>query len=148
MLKRQIIIYKDGRKLDHIIYTDNSSPTIIYPKRDNIKHAFLTTFKYKITLKSNETVALIRFGDKKVLMPKNIEVHPQTTLDDVEVINVRKNTKSKIKKYTFKSSSSDAVYTVKEIEGKLTCDCSGFWRVKDKSKGCKHVQQVRKDKKL
>ena len=23
--------------------------------------------------------------------------------------------------------------------------CSGFWRVKDKEKGCKHIQEVRKN---
>lgn len=77
MLKRQIIIYNDGRKEDNIIFVDNSSPTTIYPQQDNIKHSFLTTFKYKVKLNEGEAVALVRFSDDVTLYPSNIKVHPK-----------------------------------------------------------------------
>lgn len=142
MLKRKFTVYDDGRKEDKIFYTDCSKPTTFYPIRDGIKHAVLATFKYKVKLKENETVALINFPNKKVLMPSNIVVHPKTTLKDVEVIRPRKKRKN-VKTYKFKSSSSDSTYIVREKEGKLTCNCAGFFRVKDKDKGCKHIQNVK-----
>ena len=44
---------------------------------------------------------------------------------------------------TFKSSSSDKVYTVRREAGALSCDCPA-WRFKrgDKPRTCKHVSQV------
>jgi hypothetical protein len=142
MLKRQILFYKDGRKTDNIIYTDNSTPTITYPKRDNIKHGFLTTYKYDVKLKMGECVALVKLGEKLILMPLNVEVHPKTTLQDVNVI--KKKIKEKpAKTFTFKSSSSDSTYTVKEINNQYVCNCTGFFRVKDKKKGCKHIQEIK-----
>jgi hypothetical protein len=147
MLKRQILIYKDGRKTNNVIYVDGNSPTTIYPKRDGIKHACLTTFKYKIKLKRNETVSLINFNGKKYLYPKGVEVHPNTTLKDVEVIYPPKpQNKPQINTYNVKSSTSNDTYVVKEVEGKYTCNCGGFFRVKDKEKGCKHIQNIKKQK--
>lgn len=144
MLKRQIIIYNDGRKEDNIIFVDNSSPTTIYPQQDNIKHSFLTTFKYKVKLKQGEAVALVRFANDVTLYPSNIKVHPQTTMDDIEVIRVEKKVvKQEPTIHKFESSSSSSIYTVREVAGKYKCNCSGYFRVKDKEKGCKHIQKVR-----
>lgn len=144
MLKRQILFYEDGRKTDEIIYVDGSSPTIIYPQRDGIKHGFLTHFKYKVTLNEGEILAIIRFPDETILMPKKMVVHPKTTLDDVEV-TIRKS-KKEIKQeptlHTFKSSSSDSVYTVREVAGTFKCNCPGSFRSKDKK--CKHIKSLEK----
>jgi len=84
---------------------------------------------------------------KKFIVPTWQEVHPQTTLLDIEWIRpvkvevpVEKNT------WTFESSSDPGhFYTVKQSGLKLTCNCSGFYRAKDREKGCKHAQQVRKE---
>jgi len=35
---------------------------------------------------------------------------------------------------------------VREIAGRYTCNCTGFFRVKDKSKGCKHIQDIKSQK--
>jgi len=141
MLKRQIIIYDDGRKEDNIIFVDGSSPTTIHPQQDNIKHSFLTTFKYKVKLNEGEAVALVRFSDGVTLYPSNIKVHPKTTMDDIEVIRVEK----KIKKqepsiYKFESSSSGSIYTVREVAGKFKCNCPGSYRAKDRK--CKHIKEL------
>ena len=144
MLKRQIIIYDDGRKEDNIIFVDGSSLTTIHPQQDNIKHSFLTTFKYKVKLNEGEAVALVRFSDDVTLYPSNIKVHPKTTMDDIEVVRVEKKVKKQEPNiYKFESSSSSSIYTVREVAGRFKCNCSGYFRVKDKEKGCKHIQKVR-----
>ena len=52
-----------------------------------------------------------------------------------------KKEKTEKKTWTFKSSSSDAVYTVRQVDSSsLKCNCPGAWR----SRGnCKHIKEVR-----
>jgi hypothetical protein len=45
--------------------------------------------------------------------------------------------------WKFDSASSDGFYTVRENMGKISCNCMGYFRAKDREKGCKHIQQVR-----
>jgi hypothetical protein len=147
MLKRLIVFYKDGRKEDNIIFVDGNSPTTIYPKADGIRDAFLTPFKYKVKLKPGEAVAIVRLPNKTILMPKGKEIHPKTTLDDVEIINVKKRVeKPQEQIYKIESSSTGSMYMVREVAGRYTCNCTGFFRVKDKSKGCKHIQDIKSQK--
>jgi hypothetical protein len=147
MLKRQILIYDDGRKEDNIIFVDDSSPTTIYPQRDGIKHSFLTTFKYKVRLKGDEIIAIVRFADKTTIFPSNIEVHPKTTLSDIEIIRSKKRIeKPQENIYKIESTTSGSMYMVREIAGRYTCNCTGFFRVKDKTKGCKHIQDIKSRK--
>jgi len=141
MLKRQILIYDDGRKTDELIYVDNNSSLFISPKEEGIKHAYVCSFKYKIRLKPLEFLSIITLQDKTILMPRNIKVHPKTTLEDVEVTIINPK-KIKPLEYTFKSSSSDKIYTVKKINGEYKCNCSGFFRIKDKSQGCTHIKSL------
>lgn len=83
----------------------------------------------------------------KYLLPTWTPVHPQTTLDDIkwekpEVVKV----KPQKNEWLFESSSDPGnFYRVRQNGVKLTCNCSGFYRVKDREKGCKHAQQVRKE---
>jgi hypothetical protein len=47
--------------------------------------------------------------------------------------------------WKFESSSEKGLfYKVTKQGDKLTCNCSGFYRCLDRNKGCKHVQEVRK----
>jgi hypothetical protein len=82
-------------------------------------------------------------------MPSYTPCIPETTLDDIEVIESNKPKvvveKPQRKQWMFESSSGDGFYQVTENMGKLKCNCSGFWRVKDKEKGCKHIQEVKKE---
>ena len=75
------------------------------------------------------------------LMPGWIEVHPQTTLDDVTWIKPKRKSKA-VKVEDVKVGD----YTIKFNEAKnhYTCSCQGFWRVKDKKIGCKHIQGMKK----
>lgn len=83
---------------------------------------------------------------KKFIIPTWQEVHPQTTLEDIDWVKPEVN-KVPEEKNTWKfESSSDPghFYTVRQSGLKLSCNCSGFWRAKDRNKGCKHCQEVRK----
>ena len=84
---------------------------------------------------------------KTYIIPTWQEVHPQTTLNDIEWIKPEIGNKPEIKGvWEFESSSSKGkFYSVKQNGLKLTCNFSGFWRAKDREKGCKHVQSVRKE---
>ena len=43
--------------------------------------------KYRVKKHLYLPVAIIRFPNKTIIMPENIECDPDTTFDDIEVIN-------------------------------------------------------------
>ena len=83
---------------------------------------------------------------KKLHVPSWLDVHPETTLDDIVV---KKNPFEELfveekndKKWKFKSASSDKEYTVRyNASGKLSCDCWGYIA----HKRCKHIKEVEKE---
>jgi hypothetical protein len=79
------------------------------------------------------------------IVPTYQKVLSETTLDDIEWVRPKKREVKvkEINEWKFKSESSDSIYFVRQAGSKLTCTCSGFWRVKDKNKGCKHIQEVK-----
>ena len=83
---------------------------------------------------------------KKYIVPAWTEVHPETTLEDINWIKPKLTNEPKAgnDEWLMKSSSSDSIYRVKKHGERFTCNCSGFWRALDREKGCKHVQEVRK----
>jgi hypothetical protein len=73
--------------------------------------------------------------------PSWIEVHPQTTLEDIEI---EKNLFEELfiveKNWKIKSSTGDKEYTVKyNKHGELSCDCWGYIG----HKKCKHITEVK-----
>ena len=106
--------------------------------------------KYKVSKHNYLPVAIIKFPTKTVIMPEGIECDPDTTFDDIEVIETSfsivdtpQQTLTLDQTWTFKSSSSDGVYTVRKNMNKIKCDCPGVWRSKDKR--CKHIKEVEKE---
>ena len=78
--------------------------------------------------------------DKKFHVPSWIEVHPQTTLDDI-VVEEKPFQELFVEPETweFKSASSDKVYKVKRNKsGNLSCDCWGYIA----HRKCKHIKSV------
>ena len=78
---------------------------------------------------------------KKYIVPIWKEVHPNTTLNDIEWIKPVK-IEAPIEKETWKfesSSEKGLFYKVTKQGDQLKCNCSGFFRAKDRNKGCKHV---------
>jgi len=89
---------------------------------------------------------LVVLNGQKYIMPTWQKVHPETTYNDIEWIKPVK-IEAPVEKETWKfesSSEKGLFYKVKKQGDKLTCNCSGFFRCKDRNKGCKHVQEVRK----
>lgn len=89
---------------------------------------------------------LLQTNNGKYLMPQWQKVHPKTELSDV-IWDKPKKKKAKVITHEFKSSSSDKIYIAKEhisVDGKTkyTCNCPGFFRIKDRSKGCKHIKSL------
>lgn len=142
MLKELVIEYGDGRKENRIVLNQDAE---IYPKRDNITFCLCSPFKYKVEKHAYLPAVIVKFPNKTVIMPAGIECHPGTTLDDIEIIDNSPKEKPEPKPrekrtWKFESASSDGSYTVRENMGKLSCNCMGVWRAKDRR--CKHIKEV------
>jgi hypothetical protein len=151
MLKELVLEYEDGRKETRIVL---SNETTIYPQRDGITFGFCRSFKYTVEKHAYLPVAIARLYDKVVIMPAGIECHPETTLDDIividntpkiEVVDIQLKPKQpELRSWSFESSSGGGTYFVKETKnGFLRCDCPGVWRAKDRK--CKHMKEVEKE---
>lgn len=133
--------WKCGFVEDFIDYSEggyNVDPKIV-------KISFVKIFKYKVESVLRPGIAKI--NGKKFITPGFIPCHPKTELSDIDwVEKISKEEQVKeINTWRFKSSSGDGEYVTKKNGFKYTCNCSGFYRVKDREKGCKHIQQVKKD---
>jgi hypothetical protein len=127
------IVYDNGQATSEIIHS--VTPISLYPKRDNIKSAVVSVHKYEVD--GSFHPGLIQLNDgKKYIIPKWIEVHPETTYDDI----IWKQPKQK--KVIEHIQGSVGVYKTMfdPNKNKYTCSCMGFW----KSKGnCKHVRALK-----
>ena len=150
MLFEMHIKYKDGKTLRPIVYAGSEVDMQKYTKSDDILAASFRPFKYKVVKEGIIPPFIIKLGEKKYIYPNQIECHSKTTLEDIKVIKSI-TSKQEIQSsplppppntFTFKSSSSDSTYTVKEINGVFKCNCPGFFRAKDKNVGCKHIQSL------
>ena len=141
MLKELRIVYEDGTKYTKIVHNSNAS---IKPRRDKIRHCECGPFKYRVEKHQYLPVSIIQFKNKYMIYPAGIPCIPETTLDDIEVIESNKPKvvveKPQKPKWMFESSSGDGFYQVIENMGKLKCNCPGTWRAKDKR--CKHIKEV------
>jgi hypothetical protein len=83
---------------------------------------------------------------QKYIIPSWIKVHPKTTYSDINWIKPEvKKIEPEKNSWKFESSSAPGTfYVVKQSGLKLSCNCSGFFRCKNRDIGCKHCQEVRK----
>ena len=141
MLKELRIVYEDGTKYTKIVHHTKAT---IKPIRDKIRHCECGPFKYKVEKHHYLPVSIIRFKNKYMIYPAGVPCIPETTLDDIEVIESNKPKvvveKPQKPKWMFESSSGDGFYQVIENMGKLKCNCPGTWRAKDRR--CKHIKEV------
>lgn len=122
-----------------VVYSDGPLAT------DGSIGVFVTRHTYKVPL-TNITVggfkgAILKTDSGTFHTPSWIEVHPQTTIDDIEV---EKKPFEELfveeQKWEFKSGSSDKTYTVKyNKHGNLSCDCMGYIG----HRKCKHITEVK-----
>jgi hypothetical protein len=124
---------------DEIVYSDG--PLSISAKE--MSGVFVQRHFYKVPFSNVGKGGIIKTSsDRYVHMPSWIEVHPKTTIADIQVqkdpfeeLFIEKKT------WTFKSASSDKEYTVKQGKNGLYCDCWGYIA----HKRCKHVKQVKEE---
>ena len=90
--------------------------------------------------------ALVTLKGQKYIVPTWQKVHSETTLADINWIKpVKVEVPVEKGTWMFESSSEKGIfYKVTKQGDKILCNCSGFFRCKDRNKGCKHVQEVRK----
>ena len=102
-------------------------------------------FKYDYT-HSFHPPGLVTIGNQKYITPTWKPVIPETELSDINWIKPKVK-RAEVIEHKFNSSSNGKIYTTKEyvaVDGsrKFICSCPGSWMAKDKSKGCKHQQQL------
>ena len=133
MLYNVNIVYDNGQSTSEIIHS--VTPISLYPKRDKIKSSVVSVHKYEV--EGSFHPGLLQLDDgKKYIIPKWIEVHPETTYDDI--IWVQPKQKKIIEQNVGSVGTYKTVYDPNKNTYK--CTCMGFWR----SKGnCKHVIALR-----
>ena len=136
------IEYDNGESKDEIIY--NEGPYVIHPKKDKIKSCVARKFLYEVEESLIPPRIFEDLEGKKYIVPQWIEVHPKTTMDDVKIIEKPKRVVKDI--HTVQSGSGEYKVRFNPVTEKYTCNCMGFWRVKDKEKGCKHIIEIRDGK--
>jgi hypothetical protein len=143
MLSKMFIEYEDGLKVEKVVHNSETSF-----KTKSIKHASCQPFKYEVEKHAYLCIAIVQMGNIKKIMPAGIVCHPKTTLEDIiEIDNTpleKPEPKPREKRtWKFESASSDGLYTVRENMGKLSCNCMGVWRARDRR--CKHIKEVEKE---
>ena len=118
-----------------IVYSEGAL-TISNPKGNY----FVTRHTYKVPFTNVGKGGFIMRDGKKIHTPSYIEVHPQTTHDDI-VVEKKPFEELFIEpeQWTFESASSNKTYTVKlNKKGNLSCDCWGYIA----HRKCKHLKKV------
>lgn len=118
-----------------IVYSDGAL-SISKPEMN----MWVRRYAYKVPYSNVGKGGLLEKDGKKFHTPSWIEVHPETTLDD---IIVEKKPFDEVfiepKTWSFKSASSDKEYTVKlKQDGSLYCDCWGYIA----HRKCRHINEV------
>jgi hypothetical protein len=127
-------MFTNGTIINEIV--SSTEPLVVYPKRDGIMSSYASRFKYEIEHHLPPTIYKSDKDNKTYLVPMWMEVHPNTTFDDVVWI------RPKQKKIIEHIEGSVGKYKTTYDPNKNTykCTCMGFWR----SKGnCKHVKALR-----
>ena len=133
---------KHGNLRSRIVYRPDGEAFSFNPKGFG---PFVNVRMFRYEYKGAFPPALATIGGQKYIMPSWQKVDPNTTLKDIQWIKPKPKVKRQetvIK--TFKSGSSDAVYTTKyyPTSGKYFCDCPGSWR---SFGNCKHIKQLKSE---
>jgi len=120
---------------NEIVYSEGA-----FSQSDPISGTWVKRHYYTIPYTNVGKGGFITRDGKKIHTPSYMEVHPQTTHDD---LIVEKKPFDELfiepETWSFKSASSDKEYKVRRNKsGKLSCDCWGYIA----HKKCKHVKEV------
>ena len=130
--------FKDGTETNDIVSAP--SPYVVNLKKEKVVASMTSVHKYNFEHIYPPTFYKSHEDNKLYLMPLGIEVHPETTMDDINW------TRPKLKKEIEHIQGSVGTYKTTYDPNKKTykCTCMGFWR----SKGnCKHVKALKEKNK-
>ena len=138
MLLRIYKTYKDGRVVDEIV--EGKLPYSYTPEDGILSHG-VQAFKYDI--EHNINPSIIKVKGEKYIVPVWLKAHPSTTLEDINWIRPKVRVQKEI--FTETSGSGQGDYKVKfdPVKNYWTCNCQGFWRLKNRMEGCKHIKAVK-----
>ena len=133
---------KYGNLRSRIVYRPDGEAFSFNPKGFG---PFVNVRMFRYEYKGAIPPALATFSGQTYIVPSWQKVDPNTTLKDIQWIKPKPKVKRQetvIK--TFKTGSSDAVYTTKyyPTSGKYFCDCPGSWR---SFGNCKHIKQMKNE---
>ena len=137
MLWRVYNKYEDGSEVDQIVAS--KTPITQYPIRDKIVMSNVNRFKYRV--ENHFPPGFIVKDGKKYIVPMWVEVHPETEWEDIDYVNPYAKPVTEVE--TWKVESNSGTYKVTLSNGNYKCNCMGYSRLKDKSKGCKHIIQIK-----
>ena len=104
------------------------------------KFVHVQNFKYEYYHDYMAPQMQVRDGEK-LIIPGDLKIHPETTFNDIEWIKPKKPIEKE--EWEVKSSNGEDTYKVRRRGGEFNCNCGGWWRVKNKDIGCRHVQEIR-----
>ena len=124
-----------------IVYSDGAL-SISEPEMNT----WVKRYAYKVPYSNVGKGGLLEKDGKKFHTPSWIEVHEQTTLDDIiieqrpfdEIFASNEPTQAIYEPRQFASASSDKIYTVKLGKNGFYCDCMGYIG----HRKCKHIKQA------
>ena len=130
--------FQDGTVTDEII--SSPEPYVINLKKEKVISSMTSVHKYDYEHIYPPTIYKSHNDNKVYLMPVSIEVHPDTTMDDVNWI------KPKLKKEIEHIQGSVGTYKTTYDPNKNTykCTCMGFWRSKGNYKHVKALKEKNK----
>ena len=132
---------KYGQLRKRIIYNDSTA--FSFNPKGLGDFVCVRPFKYQ---SRSPYFGILSINGKKYLTPDWIEVLPETTMDDIKPFEEENRGRPKKvernDEWKFESSSSDVVYTVRQVGVTYKCNCPGVWRAKDRR--CKHIKEVEK----
>ena len=136
MLYNVEIVYDDGRTTNGIVHS--TKPITVHPKRDSIRTTKVNVHKYEIEHHLPPTIFNSPTDGKKYLVPMWIEVHPETTYDDVKWIRPREK---KIIEH-IQGSMGEYKTTYDPNKNVYKCTCLGYYRARAKGGVCKHIKAL------
>ena len=132
-LHRVIRTMKDGTRTEVIEYSKTTQYSMVPPKE--LFSQLVQCFRYEV--KTDINPSIVTLNGKRVIVPTWQEVHPQTTLDDIEWVKPQRRPRADI---SVKTGDGKYKTTFNTATGNFKCSCMGFWR---SNGNCKHVKELR-----
>lgn len=135
---------KHGNIRTRIIHRD--TPTFGINPKGYGKSIHVKRFMYEVEDSLVPPRIFETYEGDKYIVPQWIKVHPKATNNDIKIIKTKKKRVTR-EKFNVQSESGNYKVKLNPETKQYTCNCMGFWRVKDKQKGCKHIIEVRNNNK-